>query len=104
MHGNTGSTDFGFAHRKQLSFLRTKTTLNESISAGFRSLQPDALDRYIIVQRYAPRFLDSAEDAAPRNKSKRAYYSVLVDEALRLENLPSGSIMKKGRGDAGRVT
>ena len=72
--------DFGFVHQV-LSFLRTD---NESISAGFRAFQPNALDRYIVVQRFAPRFLDAREAAVLRKESQRAYYCVLAQQALRL--------------------
>jgi glycosyltransferase involved in cell wall biosynthesis len=71
--------DFGFVHQV-LSFLRVD---DESISAAFRTLQPDALDRYIVVQRYAPRFLAVDEVRALRNRTKRDYYDVLSHEALR---------------------
>jgi hypothetical protein len=74
--------DFGFVHQV-LSFLRDDN-VNESISAGFHGLQPHVLDRYIIVQRYAPIFLEPAESAALRKETKRAYYRVLAREALRL--------------------
>ena len=72
--------DFAFVHQV-LSFLRAD---NPSISAAVRSLQPTAVDRYIIVQRYAPIFLDASEASALKRASKRHYYSVLADEALRL--------------------
>jgi len=73
--------DFGFVHQV-LSFLRVDN-VNESVSAGLRTFQPDALDRYIIVQRYAPMFLASSESAALRRESKRVYYRVLAKEAMR---------------------
>jgi glycosyltransferase involved in cell wall biosynthesis len=72
--------DFGFVHQV-LSFLRTE---NESVSSAVRAFQPDALDRYILVQRYAPVFLEAGEAAALKKSSKRAYYRVLANEALRL--------------------
>ena len=71
--------DFGFVHQV-LSFLRVD---NNSISSGFRTLQPDSLDRYIIVQRYASRFLEADEAMALRKQTKRQYYDVLSHEALR---------------------
>ena len=74
--------DFGFVH-KVLSFLRVD---NGSISGGVRSFQPDALDRYILVQRYAPVFLEGEEAAALRKHSKRAYYGVLARESLRFRD------------------
>lgn len=72
--------DFGFVHQI-LSFLRTD---NESISSGFRSFQPGALDDYIIIQRYAPKFLEADEAAARMRRSKREYYGVLAQQAIRL--------------------
>lgn len=76
--------DFGFVHQV-LSFLRTDN-INESISGRFRSYQPGALDRYIIVQRYAPLFLERNESSSLRNDSKRTYYRVLAKEALRFRD------------------
>src|SRR5437588_9685627 len=52
--------DFGFVHQV-LSFSRAD---NESISSAVRGFQPEALDRYILVQRYAPVFLEASEAAA----------------------------------------
>ena len=71
--------DFGFVHQV-LSFLRTD---NESISAGFRTFQPHALDRYILVQRYAPIFLEPGEATFVQRESKRNYYGLLAHEAVR---------------------
>ncbi len=71
--------DFGFVHQV-LSFSRAD---NESISSAVRSLQPAALDRYILVQRYASVFLEASEAAALKQKTRREYYSVLAKEALR---------------------
>jgi len=72
--------DFAFVHQV-LSFLRLG---NESITGGWRTFNPDALDRYIIVQRYAHRFLDPREGAAVRKRTKQAYYRMLAHSALRL--------------------
>jgi glycosyltransferase involved in cell wall biosynthesis len=71
--------DFGFVHQV-LSFLRVD---NDSISSAFRTLQPESLDRYIIVRRYASVFLGAEEAAALRKDGKRGYYDVLAREALR---------------------
>jgi glycosyltransferase involved in cell wall biosynthesis len=71
--------DFGFVPQL-LSYLRVE---NESISSGWRQYQPEALDWYIIVQRYAPLFLDPSEAATRRKASKRDYYRVLGSESLR---------------------
>ncbi len=72
--------DFGFVHQV-LSFSRAD---NESISSAARPFQPDALDRYILVRRYAPVFLEASEAAALRKESKHLYYRVLAHQALRL--------------------
>jgi glycosyltransferase involved in cell wall biosynthesis len=72
--------DFGFVHQV-LSFLRLG---NESITWGVRTLQPGMLDRYIVVQRYSPVFLEPGEAAFMRKGSKQTYYRVLAQEALRL--------------------
>ena len=71
--------DFGFV-QQVLSFSRAD---NESISSAVRSFQPNALDRYILVQRYADRFLEANEAAAMRKAEKRVYYRVLAEQALR---------------------
>ena len=72
--------DLGFVHQV-LSFSRAD---NESISSACRSFQPIMLDRYILVQRYAPVFLDAGEATALKRKFRTDYYRVLADEALRL--------------------
>ena len=71
--------NFGFVHQV-LSFSRAD---NESISSAARGFQPVALDQYILVQRYASMFLEAAEAALLRRKSKKTYYGVLAKEALR---------------------
>ena len=71
--------DFGFVHQ-MLSFSRAD---NESISNAVRGFQPNAIDRYIIVERYASVFLDAAEAAALKRRTKREYYSKLAEAALR---------------------
>jgi glycosyltransferase involved in cell wall biosynthesis len=73
------SWDFGFVHQV-LSFSRAD---NESISSVVRTFQPNVLDRYILVKRYASVFLDEDEAAALTKKAKRDYYSVLANGALR---------------------
>jgi glycosyltransferase involved in cell wall biosynthesis len=73
--------DFGFVHQV-LSFMRVDNT-NESISEGVRAFNPDLLDRYIIVQRYAPEYLEAAESETLRNDVKRSYYDFLAKEYLR---------------------
>jgi glycosyltransferase involved in cell wall biosynthesis len=71
--------DFGFVHQV-LSFLRLG---NQSVSAAFRGFQPEALDWYIIVQRFASTFLESGEAMALKKRVRRQYYEVLATEALR---------------------
>jgi glycosyltransferase involved in cell wall biosynthesis len=70
--------DFGFVHQV-LSFLRAD---NESISSAVRTFQPDMLDRYIIVQRYAVKFLKPGEAGNLQRKTKRDYYSMLARQAI----------------------
>jgi len=71
--------NFGFVHQV-LAFSRAD---NPSISSAVRAFQPNALDWYILVTRYAPIFLKADEAAALTKKAKRAYYLTLVDEMLR---------------------
>jgi glycosyltransferase involved in cell wall biosynthesis len=71
--------DFGFAYQV-LSFLRMDS---KSISGVVRSQQPEALDRYIIVERYAASFLDETEAKQVRRQSKQEYYEVLADACVR---------------------
>jgi glycosyltransferase involved in cell wall biosynthesis len=74
--------DWDFAFVPQvLSFLRAD---NVSISSAVRNFQPYSLDRYIIVQRYAPVFLGPGEAKALKQEAKRDYYQVLAHAALRL--------------------
>lgn len=71
--------DFAFVYQV-LSFSRAD---NESISSKVRDLQPHALDRYIIVQRYATTFLEADEAEALKKETRRQYYRVLAHETLR---------------------
>jgi len=73
--------DFGFVHQV-LSYLRTE---NESISSRHRDFQPNALDTYILVQRFAGVFLDLGEAKAVRARSRRDYYRMLAKEAIRFQ-------------------
>jgi glycosyltransferase involved in cell wall biosynthesis len=84
--------DFGFSHQV-LSFSRSD---NESISSGVRPFIPNSLDRYIIVQRYATRFLPPEEAAALKQKSKRDYYRVLAKSAFSLRNSDFWEYHKRG--------
>jgi glycosyltransferase involved in cell wall biosynthesis len=86
--------DFGFVHQV-LALLRTD---NESISSAFRDFQPGTLDHYIIVQRYAPIFLQAEEAVALRRESKREYYRLLAQQAIRLRGSEFWQYHKKGLG------
>jgi hypothetical protein len=72
--------DFGFSHQV-LSFSRAD---NESISSAVRNLKPHAIDRYITVQRYVSRFLDSEEASLMKRREKVHYYRVLGLQVFRL--------------------
>jgi glycosyltransferase involved in cell wall biosynthesis len=84
--------DFGFVHQV-LSFSRAD---NESISSAVRDLQPVALDRYIMVQRYASTFLEVGEANALKKNSKQAYYYALASEALRFRGSALWAYHQKG--------
>lgn len=71
--------DFGFVHQI-LSFLRVE---NESISSAASSFSPDALDRYIVVMKYADSFLDPVEATALKKATRRGYYRVLARAVLK---------------------
>jgi glycosyltransferase involved in cell wall biosynthesis len=75
--------DFGFVHQI-LSFSRAD---NDGISSAVRSFQPNSLDRYITVRRYASAFLDAGEAAALKRNTKREYYGVLAEAKLRRREL-----------------
>ena len=84
--------DLGFVHQV-LSFLRMD---NESISSAVRAYEPDVLDRYIVVRRYAPVFLPAGEAAGLRASIRRSYYRFLARRAIRLA--PSGFWQYHRRG------
>jgi len=71
--------DFGFVYQV-LAFIRSD---NESISAAFRRYSPNAIDRYLIVRRFADRFLSPAEAARLQSKEKQEYYRVLANAVLK---------------------
>jgi len=73
------SWDFGFVHQV-LSFSRAD---NASISSAVRDFQPNSLDRYILVRRYASVFLESEEAVPLQKRVRREYYKVLAREYLR---------------------
>jgi glycosyltransferase involved in cell wall biosynthesis len=84
--------DFGFVHQV-LSFLRLG---NESISSASRTFQPEALDFYIMVQRYAPLFLEPDEAAELKSQNKRWYYGILAGEAVRFRGAVFWRYHKQG--------
>lgn len=89
--------DFGFVHQV-LALLRTD---NESISSAFRDFQPGALDHYIIVQRYAPVFLDPDEALALRSTSRREYHRCLAQQAIRFRGSEFWQYHKAGLATLG---
>ncbi len=66
---------FGFVPQV-LSFLRTE---NESISSAVRAYNPNVLDRYIIVQKYAGQVLDAEQAIELRRRQRREYYQFLAN-------------------------
>ena len=84
--------DFGFVHQV-LSFLRVD---DESISGSSQPFHPDALDRYILVQRYAPIFLEPEESILLRKQNKRDYYRVWARAALQGREAAFWSYHKDG--------
>ena len=84
--------DFGFVHQV-LSSLRLG---NESISSRARDYQPEALDWYIIAQRYASVFLDAGEATRLKSESRQEYYSVLARAALHLRESDFWKYHKRG--------
>jgi glycosyltransferase involved in cell wall biosynthesis len=91
--------DFGFVHQV-LSFLRVD---DESISGSSRSFHPDALDRYILVQRYAPMFLETEESILRRRQNKRDYYRMCARAAIQRREAAFWSYHKDGLGRLGET-
>jgi len=89
--------DFGFVPQV-LAFLRAD---NVSISSSVRDFQPDLLDRYIIVQRYAPVFLERNEAMTLQNDAKRDYYRGLAHAALRFRDSDFWRYHEKGLNTIG---
>lgn len=75
-----GRWDFGFVHQV-LSFSRPDSG-NQSVTSARRSFQPFASDRYLMVQQFAPLFLEAGEAARLRRLSKRSYYRLLAHEVF----------------------
>jgi glycosyltransferase involved in cell wall biosynthesis len=78
LHGDTEAcyeilrhADFGFVHQV-LSFWRTQP---DSIMGSVRDLSPAALDKYIIVHKYGPAFLNGDEFAACRRRVEARFYA-----------------------------
>jgi glycosyltransferase involved in cell wall biosynthesis len=84
--------DFGFVHQV-LSFLRAD---NESIMGSVRNYQPRAVDRYIMVRRFASVFLDAPEAAALQRSAKQTYYRILAEQAVRLRGRAFWQYHQKG--------
>ena len=84
--------DFAFVPQV-LSFLRVG---NESISSSVRNFYPDALDRYIVVKRYASIFLEQNEAVALTKRVKHEYYRVLSRGMLGLQQRPFWRYHEKG--------
>jgi glycosyltransferase involved in cell wall biosynthesis len=84
--------DFGFVYQV-LAFLRSDS---DSISGAVRNLKPNALDRYIVVQRYASEFLDEPEASELKKKTKREYYEDLAHAALRFRGKDFWRYHKRG--------
>jgi glycosyltransferase involved in cell wall biosynthesis len=93
--------DFGFVPQV-LSFLRTDNA-NESISAGFRSFFPDDLDRYLVVRRYSPIFLESGEAEYLTRTARKHYYRFLAQEALKFRESAFWRYQESGLKSVGEV-
>jgi glycosyltransferase involved in cell wall biosynthesis len=94
-----GTRNFGFVHQV-LSFLRVDS---RSVSGNHRNFRPDALDRYIIVRRYSPTFLDATEALIVRKKAKSDYYRVLATEALKFASRDLWKYHRQGVATIGEV-
>lgn len=70
--------DFGFVHQI-LTFSRTQA---ESEMGSRRFFVPEALDRYLSVAQYGPRYLTPAEQRVALKKATRWQYSVLAQGFL----------------------
>src|SRR5262249_49166584 len=90
-----------FVHQV-LSFLQVGDP-ETSISARAKHFQPDTLDRYILVRRYAPRFLDAGESTALRRDAKRIYYGLLAGAALRFRGPAFWQYHRRGLKTLGEV-
>jgi glycosyltransferase involved in cell wall biosynthesis len=91
--------DFAFVHQI-LSFLRVG---NESISTTARDFQPDALDWYILAQRYAAVFLEPEEAQALKHESRQEYYGVLARAVLHRRDSDFWEYHRKGLRSLGET-
>jgi glycosyltransferase involved in cell wall biosynthesis len=95
--------DFGFAH-EILTFSRMQA---ESEMGARRGFGPEALDRFIIVSRFGPEYLDPAELRQCLGHAKRWHYSVLAEGwvADRLGKAPDGfwEYQRRGLESVGQV-
>jgi glycosyltransferase involved in cell wall biosynthesis len=85
-------SDFSFVHQV-LAFLRVD---EKSITAGFRSFQPEMLDRYVNVRRFVGAFFDKVEADTLTNEARATYYRMLAQQAVRLCGAAFWSHHKKG--------
>jgi len=84
--------DFGFV-RQVLSFVRRD---NESIISTIITFSPFELHWYIILQRYAPVFLEAHEAASLKRKCKRIYYHALAKAAVQFRGFAFWQFHKRG--------
>lgn len=70
--------DFGFVHQV-LTYSRIG---NKSIGTGVREFAPNALDKFIVVTEFGPKFLDTVELNHLSQLARRNYYRVLARAAL----------------------
>lgn len=91
--------DFAFVHQV-LSFLRVD---NVSISGSVRDFEPEMLDGYIVVRRYASTFLSEDEASALREQARRDYYAVLARAVLKRKGAPFWRYQHKGLATIGET-
>ena len=93
MHADTGT--LGLRLCPPGAFVPARRITNRFLPS-LRAFQPIALDRYIIVQRYASVFLEESEAAVLQKESKRSYYNHLAQEALRFREVAFWRYHEKG--------
>lgn len=72
------NSNFGFVHQI-LTFTRTE---NESITSTTCNFNPDILDKFIIVKKYGPKYLNKKEYQECFRNIKRRYFLFLGERAL----------------------